>query len=87
MWRRILERALVPYRPIGQTRHTYAVMMLQRGAPLVWLQRQMGHSTLQMLIRHYWRYMRAQDLRSDEMSRLERPAAADRSDESSKLLI
>jgi integrase len=34
MWRRVLECAAVHYRPIGQTRHTYAVMMLQRGAPL-----------------------------------------------------
>jgi len=32
MWRRVLKRADVAYRPIGQTPHTYAVMMLQRGA-------------------------------------------------------
>ena len=75
MWRRTLDRAGVPYRPIGQTRHTYAVMMLQGGAPLAWLQRQMGHTTMQMLIRHYWRHMQAHDLRADEMTRLERAAA------------
>jgi len=46
--------------------------MLQRGAPLAWLQRQMGHTTLQMLIRHYWRYMQPHDLRAEEMARLER---------------
>jgi integrase len=87
MWRRLLERAAVPYRPIGQTRHTYAVLMLQRGAPLAWLQRQMGHTTLQMLIRHYWRYMVAHDLRSDEMARLERPTPAIIADGSSEILI
>jgi len=46
-------------------------MMLQRGAPLAWLQRQMGHTTLQMLIRHYWRYMQVHDLDPDDMIRLE----------------
>jgi hypothetical protein len=34
-------------------------MMLQRGAPLAWLQRRMGNTTLQMLIRHYWRYIQS----------------------------
>jgi integrase len=87
LWRRVVERAGVQYRPIGQTRHTYAVMMLQRGAPLAWLQRQMGHTTLQMLIRHYWRYMQAHDLRADEMSRLERAAGATVGEASPKILI
>jgi hypothetical protein len=40
----------------------------------------MEHTTLQMLIRHYWRYMQAQDLRIDEMSRLENLASAKKSD-------
>lgn len=87
MWRRILDRAVVAYRPIGQTRHTYAVMMLQRGAPLAWLQRQMGHTTLQMLIRHYWRYMQAHDLKPDEMARLEQAERACASEAPTKILI
>ena len=87
LWRRVLERARVQYRPIGQTRHTYAVMMLQRGAPLAWLQRQMGHTTLQMLIRHYWRYMQADDLRAEEMARLEHAAGSTVRENSAKLLI
>jgi integrase len=87
MWRRLLDRAAVPYRPIGQTRHTYAVMMLQGGAPLAPLQRQMGHTTLQMLIRHYWRYMKPHGLRSDEMARLEWPAPAENGDGANKILI
>jgi integrase len=87
LWRRVLERARVQYRPIGQTRHTYAVMMLQRGAPLAWLQRQMGHSTMQMLIRHYWRYMQPHDLRVEEMARLERAAEPTVRESSSKILI
>ena len=81
MWRGVPKRAEVAYRPIGKTRHTYAVMMLHHGAPLACLQRQMGHTTLQMLIRHYWRYMQAQDLRLDEMSRLESLAGTKKSDD------
>jgi integrase len=87
LWRRVLERSRVRYRPIGQTRHTYAVMMLQRGAPLAWLQRQMGHTTLQMLIRHYWRYMQAHDLRAEEMARLEHAAGPTVRENSARLLI
>jgi integrase len=86
-WRRVLERARVQNRPIGQTRYTYAVMMLQRGAPLAWLQRQMGHTTLQMLIRHYWRYMQAHDLRTEEMARLEHAAGPTVRETLAKLLI
>lgn len=87
LWRRVVERARVEYRPIGQTRHTYAVLMLQRGAPLAWVQRQMGHTTLQMLIRHYWRYMQAHDLSADEMAHLERAAGATVEEASPKILI
>lgn len=42
-----------------------------QGAPLDWLQRQMGHEDLQTLIRHYWRYINPQRLSSDVVARLE----------------
>ena len=67
----VLDRAGCGIRPIGQTRHTYAVLMLQRGAPLAWLKRQMGHTTLQMLIRHSGETMQAHNLSADEMAHLE----------------
>jgi hypothetical protein len=57
----------VQYRPIGQTRHTYAVIMLQRERRSHGFSARWGPTTLQMLIRHYWRYMQAHDLRADEM--------------------
>src|ERR1700730_7523662 len=53
LWPRLVERADVPYRPLMPTRHTYATLMLQKGAPIDWLQKQMGHRNLTMLIRHY----------------------------------
>jgi integrase len=50
VWRRILTRAEVPHRPIGQCRHSFAVLALKQHKPLNWIQRQMGHRTLQMLL-------------------------------------
>jgi integrase len=50
LWPRLVEKAEVPYRPLMQTRHTYATLMLQKGAPIDWLQKQMGHRNLTMLI-------------------------------------
>ena len=57
LWPKLVEKAEVPYRPLMQTRHTYATLMLQKGAPIDWLQKQMGHRNLTMLIRHYWRWI------------------------------
>jgi integrase len=71
VWPRIVKQAGVPYRALKQTRHTFATLMLQQGAPLDWLQRQMGHEDLQTLIRHYWRYINPQRLSSDVVAKLE----------------
>jgi integrase len=71
LWPRLVEKAKVPYRPLMQTRHTYATLMLQKGAPIDWLQRQMGHRNLTMLIRHYWRWINPGELSRDALARLE----------------
>jgi integrase len=71
VWRRILDRAAVPHRPIGQCRHSFAVLALKQRKPLNWIQRQMGHRTLQMLLKHYWRWIPTEDLSSEEMASLE----------------
>ena len=63
-------RAEVPYRPLMQTRHTYATLMLQKGAPIDWLQKQMGHRNLTMLIRHYWRWINPGELSQETLARL-----------------
>jgi integrase len=47
----MVERAEVAYRPLMQTRHTYVTLMLQKRAPIDWLQKQMGHRNLTMLSR------------------------------------
>ena len=71
LWPRIVKRAEIPYRPLMQTRHTYATLMLQKGAPIDWLQKQMGHRNLQMLIRHYWRWINPGELTREALARLE----------------
>jgi integrase len=63
----------VPHRPIGQCRHSFAVLALKQRKPLNWIQRQMGHRTLQMLLKHYWRWIPTEDLSADEMAALESP--------------
>ena len=62
LWPRLVEKAEVPYRPLMQTRHTYATLMLQKGAPIDWLQKQMGHRNLTMLIRNYRRWINPGEL-------------------------
>ncbi|MDQ2947521.1 MAG: hypothetical protein M3Y27_16570 [Acidobacteriota bacterium] len=75
VWRRILARAEVPHRPIGQCHHSFAVLALKQQKPLNWIQRQMGHRTLQMLLKHYWRWIPTDDLSAEEMSSRESAAA------------
>ena len=70
LWPKLVEKAEVPYRPLMQTRHTYATLMLQKGAPIDWLQKQMGHRNLTMLIRHYWRWINPGELNHETLSRL-----------------
>jgi integrase len=50
-------------------------LALKQHKPLNWIQRQMGHRTLQMLLKHYWRRIPTDDLSSQEMSLLESAAA------------
>jgi integrase len=64
-------RAEVPYRPLMQTRHTYATLMLQKVAPIDWLQKQMGHRNLTIVIRPYWRWINMGELSHEPSVRSE----------------
>lgn len=44
--------------------------MLQKGAPIDWLQKQMGHRNFTMLIRHYWRWINPGELSQETLARL-----------------
>jgi integrase len=56
-WARILKVAEVRYRNPYQTRHTFASALLAAGRPPIWVARQMGHVTTEMLERHYGRWI------------------------------
>jgi len=53
----VLKRAGVRHRNMYQIRHTYASTHASKGANLFWLAEQMGHETIEMIIRHYARWI------------------------------
>jgi hypothetical protein len=57
-WKRILIRALLRARTIYQCRHTFAALQLSRGENPQYVAHQMGHTNLEMIIRHYARWSR-----------------------------
>ena len=40
-----------------QTRHTFATLALQSGEQLGWVSKQLGHTTDEMVIRHYAKFI------------------------------
>lgn len=51
--RPLLKRTGVRYRPPNNCRHTWASQMLTEGVPTAWIARQLGHTSEQMIYRHY----------------------------------
>ena len=45
-------------RTMYQTRHTFASLMLSHGEDPLWVARMLGHTTLQMVFRHYGKFIR-----------------------------
>ncbi|MCE2593774.1 tyrosine-type recombinase/integrase [Motilimonas cestriensis] len=64
IWVQVLERSNVRYRHPYQTRHTFATMLISRGANLWWVADQMGHNGPEMLFRHYGNYIKEHDKKS-----------------------
>lgn len=56
-WWRTLKKADVRYRNPYQTRHTFASALLAAGRPPLWVAQQMGHRTVEMVQRHYGRWI------------------------------
>jgi integrase len=56
-WVHLLRRASVRYRNPYQTRHTYASMMLSNGENIMWVAKQMGHVTVEMVIKTYGKWI------------------------------
>jgi integrase len=56
-WTPILEEADVRYRNPYQTRHTFASTLLSAGRNPWWVAKQMGHKTVEMIFKHYGRWI------------------------------
>ena len=56
-WSKGLKKANIEYRPVIQTRHTFATMMISSGENLGWVQKMMGHTTLKMITDKYFSYI------------------------------
>jgi integrase len=57
-WRKIVERAGVRYQKPYALRHTFAVRLLEANRDPVYIARQMGHTSTEMVHRHYGRWVR-----------------------------
>ena len=56
VWKEALEKAGIEYRPPIQTRHTFATMMLSAGEEIGWVQNMLGHASLEMINRRYYKW-------------------------------
>jgi len=56
-WQYILKKAGVRYRNPYQTRHTYASTLLSAGENPLWVATQMGHVDVEMVTRHYGKWI------------------------------
>lgn len=58
VWKPVLSNAGLAYRPPMQTRHTFATLMIDTGEDLGWVQRQLGHGSLQMIYTRYYSWVK-----------------------------
>ena len=56
-WTTGLKDAKIEYRPMIQTRHTFATLMITSGENIGWVQRMMGHASLKMIIEKYYAFI------------------------------
>jgi integrase len=57
IWKPALKKAGVEYRPLMQTRHTFATISLSEGENIGWVQHMLGHSSLQMIFTKYYAWI------------------------------
>jgi integrase len=58
VWKPALIRAGIPYRPMIQTRHSFATTALSLGENPLWIADVMGHSDTQMVLRIYAKFVK-----------------------------
>jgi integrase len=58
VWKPVLKKLGLEPRSLYQTRHTFATLMLDAGEHPGWVQKMMGHETLQMIYEKYYSYIK-----------------------------
>jgi integrase len=58
VWKPALSKAGLRLRTMYQTRHTFASLMLSYGEDPLWVARMLGHTSTEMLYRHYGKFIR-----------------------------
>ena len=58
IWKPALKEAGLEPRSLYQTRHTFATLMLDAGEHPGWVQKMMGHETMQMIYERYYSYIK-----------------------------
>ena len=57
-WKTTLINADVSYRTIYNTRHTFASLMISKGEDILWVSHMLGHSSTEMTLRRYAKYIK-----------------------------
>lgn len=76
VWRALLKALAIRYRCVHTIRHTYATRLIMAGANLVYVQRQLGHSTIKVTVDLYTHWI--EEIKRDqnlEVDRLLQPSA------------
>lgn len=58
VWYPAIAAAGLRWRTMYQTRHTFASLMLSHGEDPLWVARMLGHSSLDMIFKHYGKFIR-----------------------------
>ena len=58
VWIPVLDEICLEYRPMIQTRHTFATIAIESGESLGWVQKMLGHSSLQMIMTTYYGWIK-----------------------------
>jgi integrase len=58
VWYPAIIKAGLRKRTMYQTRHTFASLMLSHGEDPLWVARMLGHTSLDMIFRHYGKFIR-----------------------------
>lgn len=78
VWRRLLGSLDLEYRTVHAIRHTFATRLIMAGANIVYVQRQLGHSTIQMTVDLYTHWIDRVGRRETlEVDRLLNPSGMD----------